>query len=71
METQVSSRINVTRQATSKGRSRTPGLGLPRAVRDGAALGVACLTMRGSHGGAWTRISYSVALFLRTPARSA
>jgi len=26
METQVSSRTNVTRQATSKGRSRTPGL---------------------------------------------
>ena len=44
METQVSSRINDTHQATSKGRSRTPGLaGLPRAVRDGASLGVACL----------------------------
>jgi len=44
MEAQVSSRINDTRQATSKGRSRTFGLaGLPRSVRDGASLGVACL----------------------------
>jgi hypothetical protein len=44
MGTQVSGRLYDAHQATSKGRSTTRGVAdLPRAVGDGAALGVACL----------------------------